>query len=122
MLDPAILRSSLESILSAQGGAEPVFYEPFHWVLHGGGTPRFRCKQRVFCGADGRYKPCPFYPRSFATAREVAAERAGEPLPRKCEGCEHAETCHGGCPATRLVVRGSLSERDPLCPLAEGRP
>ena len=41
-------------------------------------------------------------------------------LPKGCEGCEFANFCRGGCRARSLLMRGSLDEPDPLCPIGGG--
>lgn len=39
-------------------------------------------------------------------------------LPQPCKDCPFSESCRGGCFARALMERGSLSEPDPLCPIA----
>ena len=92
-------------------------YEVFANVVHGHATPRSRCRGRIFCDIHGRWSLCPFYPARFDDIVEAVREREREPIPGACIGCEHSDTCHGGCPATRLVACGTLEARDPLCPL-----
>lgn len=38
-------------------------------------------------------------------------------LPPSCQGCQHEDTCHGGCPAQRAFALGRLDDhhRDPCC-------
>ncbi len=122
-LTTAEMKIALESLdaLSSEadastGSPQITIYEIFANILYGYSTPRCRCKGRVFCDIYGKWSPCPFYPVRFDNPSKVVHERAQEDLPGACIGCEHADSCHGGCPATRLVVHGTLKKRDPLCP------
>jgi len=49
------------------------------------------------------------------TIQEVQDGKEEEPLPVECTPCEYRESCHGGCPSSRLVVNGTLNSRDPYC-------
>jgi len=79
------------------------------------GTPRERCKQRLFTSNQNRKTLCPFYPVKYSSFAEVINERNNEPLPAECKNCKYEATCHGGCPASRLMVNKDLCKKDPFC-------
>ena len=91
-------------------------YDPIFYVVYPElGLTRFRCKGRLFITTDEKYSLCPFYPKYYDTLEEALDERADEPLPEECLLCEHKESCHGGCPATRLCSYKTLTKKDSLC-------
>jgi radical SAM protein with 4Fe4S-binding SPASM domain len=103
--------------LKKQVRTEVSVYDPIYYVLFPEeGVSRYRCKQRLFADSKGTYTICPFYVRKFLSSEDALSARANEPLPKECVKCKHNSTCHGGCPATRLVTNG-LRKRDPYCPV-----
>ncbi len=80
------------------------------------GTPR----QEFALGPHGEIRQCALHRDAIAGARDVldpaldvaALFASGDPhryravLPTYCRGCEHAETCAGGCGAAALWVKG----------------
>jgi len=50
----------------------------------------------------------------------VALRRRNEQLPSGCDkDCTYASACKGGCAARAYLMRGSLDQRDPYCPLEQ---
>lgn len=91
-------------------------YDPIYYTLYPEeGTSRANCKVRLFTSNTGQFGQCPFHPSRFATVQEVIDDRENEALPSECEPCEFSDTCHGGCPAIRLVKNGTLTKKDPYC-------
>ncbi len=95
---------------------EIIFYELFYYINYPSeGIARNRCKKRLFIRNDNKYSLCPFYPNIYDTIEEVITERRKEDLPFECSMCNHIQTCHGGCPAYRLIKYNSLDQKDPYC-------
>ena len=112
------LRKSLKVIADTSeryADLDVTVYELFNGVWNETGKPRHRCKQRAFVNVLGRWSLCPFYPRTYSYPVFIELDREDEPLPKKCSGCDFSNSCHGGCPASRLVKWGTMGERDPLC-------
>ena len=117
-LSTSELRSALKVIQhesDRHADLDVTVYELFNGMWNGTGIPRWRCKQRAFVNVLGKWSLCPFYPKTFDSPSLATIERQEEPLPTECRDCEFAESCHGGCPASRLVRCKTLDRRDPLC-------